>query len=87
VDDLHAAGIRLSLAGDDLHYQTRPGVSINAHREQIAANKLALMAELRLREQITAAASAAQFSFDRQRYDALWERWHALQREPEAISP
>jgi hypothetical protein len=37
------------------------------------------LAELDLRQQIVAAATAAQSAFDRQHYDALWERWHALQ--------
>jgi hypothetical protein len=44
--ELDAAGVRLSLAGDDLHFQTRPGVSIAPYREQITANKPALLAAL-----------------------------------------
>ena len=79
VDELAAAGVRLSLAGDDLRYQTKPGVSIAPSREQIVTNKPALIALLRLQDEIVAAASAARASFDRAAYDELWRRWHALQ--------
>jgi hypothetical protein len=78
VDELHKAGIRLTPAGDDLRFQTRPGVSIAPYREEISAHKPALLAELRLREEIVAAATTAQAAFDRQHFDQLWERWHAL---------
>jgi hypothetical protein len=52
--DLEAAGVHLSLAGDDLRFQTRPGVSIAPYRARIAAHKPALVAELRNREPVTA---------------------------------
>lgn len=48
--DLDAAGVRLARAGDDLHFETRPGVSIAPYREQITAHKPALLATLRQRE-------------------------------------
>lgn len=48
--ELDAEGVRLSLAGDDLHFETRPGVSIATYREQITAHKPALLAALRQRE-------------------------------------
>src|SRR5688572_23924343 len=85
LDELAVAGVRLSLAGDDLRYQTRPGVSLAPYREQITAHKPALLAELRLREEIVAAAMIATVAFDRRRYDALWEHWHA--RHAEEITP
>jgi hypothetical protein len=78
LDELAAAGVRLSLAGDALRYQTRPGVSIAPYREQITAHKPALVALLALQDEIVAAASAARDAFDRAAYDALWARWHAL---------
>ena len=81
LDDLAAAGVRLSLAGDALRYETRPGVRIAPDREQIITHKPALVAELRLREEIVAAASAAHARFDRQRYDELWHRWAERQEE------
>ena len=45
--ELDAAGVRLSLAGGDLRFQTRPGVSIAPYRERIAAHKPALVVLLR----------------------------------------
>jgi hypothetical protein len=76
---LEATGVRLSLAGDDLRYETQPGVSIAPYREQIVTNKPALLALLALQDEIVAAASAARDAFDRQQFDALWAEWHALQ--------
>jgi hypothetical protein len=81
LDQLAAVGVRLSRASEDLRYQTQPGVSIAPYREQISTNKPALLAELRLREEIVAAASAAHARFDRQRYDELWHRWAERQEE------
>jgi hypothetical protein len=81
VDELAAAGIRLTPAGDDLRYQTRPGISIAPYREQIVTNKPALVSELRLREEIVAAASAAHARFDRHYFDQLWAEWQRLQNE------
>ena len=78
VDALHAAGIRLSHDSGDLVADVLPGANLDRYREQITAHKPALLAELRLREEIVAAASAARDAFDRQRYDALWAEWHEL---------
>jgi hypothetical protein len=47
--ELEAAGVRLSLAGNGLRFQTLPGVSIAPYRERITASKPALVAELRQR--------------------------------------
>jgi hypothetical protein len=77
--ELQAAGIHLMRDGDDLRYQTRPGVSITSFITGIRQHKPALLAELHLREEIVAAATTAQAAFDRAAYDRLWERWHALQ--------
>lgn len=78
LDDLDAAGVRLFLAGDRLRYQTRPGVSIEPHRERIAANRPALMAALALQERIVVAATAEPGQFNRAAYDTLWEEWRAM---------
>jgi hypothetical protein len=79
VDELRAAGIRLSRDGGDLVADVLPGAKLDPYRDRIAQCRPALLAELDLREQIVAAATAAQSAFDRQHYDVLWERWHALQ--------
>ena len=42
----------------------------------LPADAAALLA---VQDEIVAAASAARDAFDRQHYDRLWERWHALQ--------
>jgi len=57
--ELEAAGVRLSLAGDDLRFQTRPGVSITPHRERITPHKSALLALLRKRAPVEATHSPA----------------------------
>ena len=54
--ELQSAGVRLSLAGGDLRYQTRPGVSIAPYRGRIASHKPALLALLRTREPVAATA-------------------------------
>jgi len=74
--ELEAAGVRLSLAGDGLRFQTRPGVSIAPYRERIAAHKPALLTEL-LKAAIIEAVTVEPEQFDRPAYDALWARWQA----------
>ena len=74
--ELEAVGVRLSLAGDDLHYQTRPGVSIAPYRAQIAAYKPALLAEL-LKARIVDVVTIEPADFDRAEYDRLWTLWKA----------
>ena len=44
--ELDAAGVTLARDGDNLRFETRPGVSINPHRERIITNKPALLAAL-----------------------------------------
>jgi len=56
-------------------------VSIAPHRAQITEHKRALLTELRLREAIVAAASAAHGRFDREHSDELWRRWSERQGE------
>jgi hypothetical protein len=46
IAELEAAGVRLSLAGDALRVQARPGVSISPYRERIRASKPAILAVL-----------------------------------------
>jgi hypothetical protein len=48
--ELEAVGVPLSLADEDLRYETRPGVSIAPYRDSIRASKPALLAVLRARE-------------------------------------
>jgi hypothetical protein len=79
--ELEAVGVRLSLAGDDLRFQTRPGVSIAPYRERIVRRKTVLVALLHLQGEIVSAATAARDAFDRQYYDELWRRWYALQKQ------
>jgi len=57
--ELRAAGAQLSLAGDDLRFQTRPGVSIAPYRERIAAHKPALVALLYKGQPVTATTPPA----------------------------
>ena len=76
LSELDAAGIRLSLAGDALRFQTRPGVRIAPYREQIAAHKPALLAEL-LKARIIEAVTVEPADFDRAEFDRLWTRWKA----------
>jgi hypothetical protein len=76
LDALDAAGVHLSLAGDDLRYQTRPDVSIAPHTDRIKVHKPALRQEL-LQRQIVATATVAPEHFNREEYDRLWVRWHA----------
>ena len=80
LDELETAGVRLSLAESDLRYETQPGISIAPYRERIAEHKQAILVEL-LQREIVEAAGAARDAFDRQHYDRLWARWHALQDE------
>jgi hypothetical protein len=79
---LDAAGVRLSLAEDDLRYQTRPGVSIEPYRDRISANKLALRSEL-LKAEICAALDVEPAAFDRPAYLRLMARWYATEAEVE----
>jgi hypothetical protein len=79
--ELEAAGIRATALGDTLRVHAKPGVDLTPYRDSIRQHKLALLAELRLREQIVVAATAATAAFDRDAYDALWEQWYALQEE------
>jgi hypothetical protein len=81
LDELDRAGVRLTLSGHDLQFETRPGVTIADFRERIVASKPALMATLRLQKQIIEAATAATAAFDRRLYDRLWANWHALEAE------
>ena len=74
--ELDAVGVRLSLAGDDLHYQTRPGVRIAPYRERIQESKPAILREL-LQREIVATVDVEPEHFDRQKYDTLWARYDA----------
>ena len=76
LDELEAAGVRLSLAGDELRFQTRPGVRIAPYRERITASKPALLVEL-LQARIIAAVDVEPADFDRAEYDRLWTLWKA----------
>jgi hypothetical protein len=82
--ELNAAGIRVTRQDDQLRVRANPGVSITPFRESITGHKPALLAELRLREQIVSAAPVAEASFDRAAYDELWRRWAELQERASA---
>jgi hypothetical protein len=86
LDELEAAGVRLSLAGDDLRFQTRPGVSIAPYRERITANKPDLLAEL-LKARISAVLDVEPEQFDRAEYERLWARWKAHEAAEQASPP
>jgi hypothetical protein len=81
LDELAAAGIRLSRDGNDLAADVLPGAILDPYRDRIREHKPALQTLLALQDDIIRAASAARDAFDRQHFDALWERWHALQDE------
>jgi hypothetical protein len=78
---IESTGIRLHAEGDQLRAEIPAGADLGPFRERIRQHKPALLAEFRLREQIIAAATVATEVFDRQHYDELWRRWHALQKE------
>ena len=82
--ELEAAGVRLSLAGDDLRFQTRPGVRIGPYRAQITAHKPALLAEL-LKARIIEAVTVEPADFDRAEYDRLWILWKAHEAAGETL--
>jgi hypothetical protein len=81
LEELASRGIHLEREGRSIFAEVEAGADVTPHTDRIKRNKPALLAELHLREQIVAAASAAQDAFDRQHYDALWKRWHALQEQ------
>jgi hypothetical protein len=72
--ELDATGVRLWSEGDDLYFQTRPGVSIAFYRVHIMAHKPALLAEL-LKTRIIETVTANPADFDRAEYERLWARW------------
>ena len=84
--ELDAAGVRLSLAGIDLRYETRPSVSIEPYREHIVANKPVLLTEL-LKVEIMAALNVEPADFDRPAYLRLMARWYAAEADVAAGSP
>lgn len=51
---LNQSGVRLSLSGNDIRFQTRPGASIAPHVELIREHKQALVACLLNREPVEA---------------------------------
>jgi hypothetical protein len=83
LDELDAAGVRLSLDGVHLRYQTQPGISITPHTERITAHKSALHREL-LQRQIVATGTVAPEQFNRAEYDRLWALWHAQDAKEES---
>jgi hypothetical protein len=81
LDEFASVGIHLLRDGDIILADVVEGADLVLFRGHITENKPALLAALRLREQIVVAASVAQAAFDRRQYDALWERWHELQEQ------
>ena len=85
--ELEAAGIRATAMGDTLRVRAKPGVDLTPYRDDIRQHKSTLLALLALQDEIVAAAGAARDAFDRQHYDELWRRWHALQAEEVTSCP
>jgi hypothetical protein len=56
-------------------------VALYRYTERIKDAKPAILAELRLREGIVAAATANPADFDRAEYDRLWAEWRDLQEQ------
>ena len=54
-----------------------PTTDLSLHTPRIKAHKPALLAAVRLREQIVAAATVSPEHFNRADYDTLWQLWHA----------
>ena len=78
---LDAAGIHVARKDDQLRVRAEPGVRLAPYVEELREHKPALLTLLALQDEIVRMASAERDAFDRQHYDALWERWHALQDE------
>jgi hypothetical protein len=90
--ELAAAGMHLVRDGNTLRVEAPSGATLDPFRERIRQHKPALLAEL-LQADIIATVDVEPAEFDRQRYDDLWARWHALHdregrisREPVAAS-
>jgi hypothetical protein len=81
LDALLGVGIRLGREGDALIADVLPGVDLAPYRDSITTHAPALLAELRLREAIVAAASAEPAHFNRDELDRLWTLWRG--RNPE----
>ena len=64
IEQLQDSGIRLTRDGGDLIADVVPGADLGIHVERVKANKPKLVAELRLREEIVAAASIDPECFD-----------------------
>jgi hypothetical protein len=77
LSEIEATGIVLHAEGDRVRADIPAGANLGPFREHIQAHKAALHREL-LQRQIVAAASAGPEHFDRERYDRLWQHWHAL---------
>jgi hypothetical protein len=85
LDELADAGIHLVRGGETILADVEERADLVLHAGRIAENKSALLAALRLREQIVAAATA-EVAFDRVAYDALWDRWRRQQEHEGAGS-
>lgn len=79
--DIESTGIRLHVVGDRLRAEIPAGSDLGPYREQIIANKPALLTLLALQDEIVRIATAAWDTFDRAAYDELWRRWHDLNVE------
>ena len=72
LDELLETGIRLGRDGDDLIVDVLRSADFAPYMDRVKREKPALLNELRLREQIVAAASVAPEHFNREEYDRLW---------------
>jgi hypothetical protein len=78
--EFETAGVRLSLAADDLPVRTRPGVSNTSRRDGIVAHKSALLAELS-KGAILAALNVEPEHFDGPAYPRLMGRYCAVEAD------
>ena len=76
IDQLTNAGIRLVCDDNDLIADVLPDATLDPFCIRIQEHKPALLTELRLREEIVAAASVDPEHFDPAELDRLWTLWH-----------
>jgi hypothetical protein len=92
IDELTAAGVRLSLDGGDLVADVLPGVELEPYRDRIAQCRPALLTLLREREVITDLTDQLETGWrwldehpHHPEHEAFLDRWTARLREYERI--
>ena len=77
-NEVHATSIRLGHDRNHRVAKIRVEADCDGCGEHIITSASFVLALLELHEQIVAAATVEPAAFDRDAYDALWTRWHAL---------